>query len=685
MKRYFLKISICLITVLLLLDSQKTVAANWDSITPIPINSSHSSAKLIRYYSPIGFISTDSILKIAKQNKFSTPENGVFTKITRIEKPVWIFLKTPSYSAGMDQYLVIDNVNFNLINLYSYEKNHLTLVSKKGMALPYSDENLFPEQISFKVNSSTIYFLEATDFYNVNLPIFVRTNNINIQKTVIKNLFNAFYWGVITVIGLVVLFLFVQTKEVVYLYYGLFLFGTIFLNLLLDGYAFAYLWPNYPIINSYKYGLYGISVVSMPLFMYHFLDIHYHFPKLKFFFIILSALFIFIPLLNILEYQALCMLVLHVTAIIQIFIYIGLGFRLFSKGIKNAFYFIIAWSIYLISVLLAVLTASDIIPSTSFLINYIQIGTLIQISIFSYILLGKYKEIKQRHIETQRKLIDILKDRETDLTIQKDELEKLVFLRTQEIIHKNNELSTLNANLNGIVDQKTFELQNSLKEIVRTNDQLKQFNYITSHNLRGPVSSLQGLMNLYKIEHSEIDKEIYVSKMKIVIDRMDEILIDLNKILSYRSTYNLKEDIHFNGIINNNLTQLGIPSKTVALSIEPELKISGIKSYFESIFYNLLSNSHKYIDQSRTLHISIRIEKSSEKNYKIIFSDNGIGMDESKTAGKIFGFYMRFHAHVEGKGLGLYITKTQIEQMGGSIRVESKPGVGSTFIIELPL
>ena len=208
MKRYFLKISICLITVLLLLDSQKTVAANWDSITPIPINSSHSSAKLIRYYSPIGFISTDSILKIAKQNKFSTPENGVFTKITRIEKPVWIFLKTPSYSAGMDQYLVIDNVNFNLINLYSYEKNHLTLVSKKGMALPYSDENLFPEQISFKVNSSTIYFLEATDFYNVNLPIFVRTNNINIQKTVIKNLFNAFYWGVITVIGLVVLFLF---------------------------------------------------------------------------------------------------------------------------------------------------------------------------------------------------------------------------------------------------------------------------------------------------------------------------------------------------------------------------------------------------------------------------------------------------------------------------------------------
>lgn len=683
--RLFFKTLLCLISFTSFLTFETSLANNWDSIQAIPLNSNHSSGKLIRYYTPTTFISTDSILTTAKQNKFIIPKNDVFTKLTTIKQPVWIFLKTPSSLIITDQYLVIDNVNFNVIKLYKYEQNKLTLVSKKGMALPYSDENLFPEQLTFEVNPSTIYFIEASDFYNVNFPIFVRTNNINIQKTVIKNLFNAFYWGVIMLIGLVVLFLFIRTKEIVFLYYCLFLFGTIFLNLCLDGYAFAYIWPNHPMINDYKYGLYGLSVASMPLFMYYFLDIQHHFPRIKIFFIIISALFISIPLINLLGYQALCMLTLHLTAIIQIFLYLGLGFCLFSKGNKNALYFIIAWSLYLISILLAVLSASDIIPSTSYLNNYIQIGTLIQIAIFSYILSGKYKEIKQRNIEAQRKLIEVLKERETDLTIQKAELEKLVSLRTQEIIIKNNELSKINDHLNEIVNQKTFELQNSLEEIIRTNDQLKQFNYITSHNLRGPVSSLQGLLHLYDIEQTDSDKKIYVEKMKGVINRMDEILIDLNKILSNKIETNLKENITFEEIIQNNIKQLDISKHTVELTIDSNLKIVGIKSYYESIFYNLLSNSHKYANPNQELKINIAIDSLSEKTYSITFSDNGIGMNESKTAEKLFGFYMRFHNHVEGKGIGLYITKTQIEQLGGSIRAESKINVGTTFIIELPI
>jgi signal transduction histidine kinase len=685
MKNTFLRISLCIVLFFLFPSLHIVSASNWDSLLPIPLNSNVSSGKLIRYYSSAGVISTDSILTLAKQDAFAIPENDVCAIISNIEKPVWLYFKTPQKSEIGNQYLVIENANFHLINLYAFEDNTLKRISTKGMSLTYSSKNLFPEQVNFKVKPSTLYFIEAYDYYNATFPIYVRTNGVNIQKAVLKNLFNAFYWGVITVIGLIILFLFIQSKEIVFLYYALFLFGTIFLNLCLDGYAFAYFWPNHPAINSYKFALYALSALTMPLFVYHFLDVRNYLPKTKPLFLFILALFSLTCLLNISEYYTYSMYLLEITAFIQISIYIGIGFRLLSKGNKNALYFIIAWSVYLISVLLAVLSASDILPSTSYLNNYIQIGTLFQICIFSYILSGKYNEIKQLNTESQQKLIEVLRDRETALTNQKEELEHLVLLRTQEIFNKQDELHTLNGQLNEIVNQKTFELQHSLEEIVRANNQLKQFNYITSHNLRGPVASLKGLMNLYDIENTKVDKEMYISKMKIVIERMDEILSDLNKILSNKISHNLKEIISPEEIIDNNLIQFEINKNYVEVSIDPSLEISGIKSYYESIFYNLLSNSQKYAAPNRELKIAIQIQKISEAQFRITFTDNGIGMDATKTSDKLFGFYMRFHSHVEGKGLGLYITKTQIEQLGGTIRAESQLGVGTTFIIELPI
>ena len=111
----------------------------------------------------------------------------------------------------------------------------------------------------------------------------------------------------------------------------------------------------------------------------------------------------------------------------------------------------------------------------------------------------------------------------------------------------------------------------------------------------------------------------------------------------------------------------------------------GIKSFYESIFYNLISNALKYKKKEVQLKLTFNVQKSSEKNCTITITDNGIGMDLLKVGDKIFGFYKRFHPQIEGKGLGLFITKTQIELMGGTIRVESIPNIGSTFIIDLPI
>jgi|GEM_PF-2927089 len=659
--------------------------STWESIiTPMPTNNNKSGGKYIYTYTNDSPISSDSALKLAQRSKFKKINRDVYSTITTIKKPVWLYFKTDSFSSPEIHLLVIENCNFNLIALYKYEEGALKLLSIRGMGVTYQKENLFPEQTTFVVEPNTTYFIEAYDFYNTVFPIFIRTNTINTKKSVFKNFFNAFYWGVISVMATVALFFFIRSKERMFIYYSLFLFGTIILNLCLDGYLFAYLWPNYPEMNSYKVSIYSLSAVTTPLFVYHFLDIKSFYPNIKYVFIIIMGIFIAIPCMNSIGLYAEAMYMLQAAAFIQIIVYIMYGIVIWKKGSRNALYFILAWSAYLSSIICAVLSALNILPGTSFVNNYVQIGTLIQGIIFSFIMAGKYQEYKLTHIESQETIIKVLKEREHMLTSQNDTLEATVYVRTQELNRTNKELNKLNKGLNELVTQKTWELQKSIEEINNTNHQLEQFNFITSHNLRGPISTLKGLFELYYQEKNPSEQKIYIDKSFIVINRMDEILQDLNKILSYKNTEKIKELIDFDTIIANNLKQLDIKRNSVNIYINPSLEIFGIKSFYESIFYNIFSNAQKYRDKTRPLRIDIQINKVSDHLFTIHISDNGIGMDASKIGDKLFGFYKRFHLHVEGKGLGLYITKSQIEMLGGTIRAESTVDVGSTFIIEIP-
>lgn len=656
------------------------------SIAPMPVNSEYSACRNIKFFIAHTQISPDSALKIAKKNLYKSSKNDVFASVTNIHQPIWLYFKIGSFSVKDEHLLVLENCNFNLVSFYKYDiaKDHLTLIGSKGMGMPYQSDNLFPEQISFLIEENSIYFIEAYDFTNASFPLYVRTNTINAQKSVLLNFFNAFYWGVISVMAITALFFFIRSKERVFIYYSLFLFGTILLNLCLDGYLFAYAWPNNPEINAYKFAIYATSALSTPFFVYYYLDINTYFPNRKYLFTTLTISFLIVIILNIFRYYVAAMYFIQLIGFIQIIIFLVYGLKIWRKGNENALYFILAWSAYLLSILFAIFSAADIIPSTSFVNNYVQIGTLIQGAIFSFIIAGKYQEYKLKHIQSQEKFIEVLKEREYLLTNQNDTLEATVVQRTKELEQTNDELNNLNKNLNEVVALKTLELKKSIDEINDTNKQLEQFNFITSHNLRGPITTLKGLFELYYQEQNDDERQVYIDKGLIVVNRMDEILKDLNKILSYKSSERIKERIDFETIVSNNLRQLDIKRIKANLYVNPSLEILGIKSFYESIFYNLFSNAQKYKSPDRELRIDIQINKLTDNICSIKISDNGIGMDTSKIGDKLFGFYKRFHFHVEGKGLGLYITKSQVEMLGGTIRVESTLHEGTTFIIELP-
>jgi light-regulated signal transduction histidine kinase (bacteriophytochrome) len=110
--------------------------------------------------------------------------------------------------------------------------------------------------------------------------------------------------------------------------------------------------------------------------------------------------------------------------------------------------------------------------------------------------------------------------------------------------------------------------------------------------------------------------------------------------------------------------------------------IRTVKKYLDSILFHLINNAIKYRHPDRAPVIVVKTERN-DSEISIIVSDNGLGIDMHQFGGKIFSMYRRFHTHVEGKGIGLYLVKTQVEAIGGRIEVESVVEVGSTFKVYL--
>ncbi|MCZ2141734.1 MAG: HAMP domain-containing histidine kinase [Bacteroidia bacterium] len=122
---------------------------------------------------------------------------------------------------------------------------------------------------------------------------------------------------------------------------------------------------------------------------------------------------------------------------------------------------------------------------------------------------------------------------------------------------------------------------------------------------------------------------------------------------------------------------------TIEIDVKDAPEIYTIKTYLRSILENLITNSIKYAKQNENPHIIIKSCKK-DKNIILSFKDNGIGIDMEKHKNQIFGLYKRFDNTKEGKGLGLYMVKSQVERLGGKIEIKSEVGIGTEFILTFP-
>jgi PAS domain S-box-containing protein len=289
-------------------------------------------------------------------------------------------------------------------------------------------------------------------------------------------------------------------------------------------------------------------------------------------------------------------------------------------------------------------------------------------------LITNFKNFKESYLET--------------ICLKKNGEEFWISLTMLPVTNKDGEFTHWISIQRDITDEKNQEREKEqlIRELTKNNRDLKQFSYITSHNFRAPLSNLTGLIALLDdipIENEEL-KEI-LNGFKKSTSLLNETIEDLVKIVIIKDNPSIqKENVNISEVFENVFFQLNNQINTIKpnfkIEIDKEASLEINKAYLESIILNILTNAIKYRALGRVCRINIKVFEK-ENSLHLIIKDNGIGIDMQKNKEKIFGLYQRFHNYPDSKGLGLYLVKSQVEAMEGSIDVESEVNKGTEFRI----
>ncbi|MFN6946355.1 MAG: sensor histidine kinase [Cytophagaceae bacterium] len=237
-----------------------------------------------------------------------------------------------------------------------------------------------------------------------------------------------------------------------------------------------------------------------------------------------------------------------------------------------------------------------------------------------------------------------------------------------------------------IHSQKEFQEELKVKndDLVKTNNDLDNFVYTASHDLKAPISNLEGLIAALKEKNlAKVDSEdrMLFEMIETSIGKFSNTIKDLTEITKVQKDIGEeKETIKFEEILNEVMTDLKGMINESGADIHLDVKKKTLRfarKNLRSIIYNLLSNAIKYRSPDRKPLISIKTYEESGKVYLVV-EDNGLGLNLERD-NKLFSMFKRYHDHVEGSGIGLYIVKRIMDNNRGQIEVSSKRGEGTRF------
>jgi signal transduction histidine kinase len=265
------------------------------------------------------------------------------------------------------------------------------------------------------------------------------------------------------------------------------------------------------------------------------------------------------------------------------------------------------------------------------------------------------------------------------------------------IENQNLRLQNINRELDARVKEKTAELLKTNDELDRANkslsqvnDELDNFIYKTSHDIRGPLASLKGICSVALMDVKDPLALDYLSKLDVSSGRLNVILTRLLIVNQINNAIVGKESIDFNGIVEDVILlekKKGLPPKfEIRKDIQPNISFQSDKDLVRIILENLIDNAIKFYNDSERIqpfvHIKIGMQDTKEVVVQVI--DNGIGIAEAKPD-KIFQMFSRASERSGTGGIGLYLSKLATEKLGGQIQLRTNPEGYTEFFVSFPM
>lgn len=297
------------------------------------------------------------------------------------------------------------------------------------------------------------------------------------------------------------------------------------------------------------------------------------------------------------------------------------------------------------------------------------------------------KEIADQLTSDENDIIRTKQGITSEVSIPANGYQKTMLTNKFPLLDERNQVFAICCVATDFTEMKNAKTEQEIlsSQLQRKNQQLLNFAHITSHNLRSPVSNLNSLLWLYKESQTNEEKALLFEKFEIVIHNLSETLNELVDALKIQEDTDKKREVLlfedvFKKVKESMAGKILETEAVVSYNFSKAPTIDYPRLYLESILQNLLSNSLKYKSPHRTpvIHAETLFQDGI---LTLKFSDNGMGIDLKRHADKLFGLNKTFHKHAEAKGVGLFITKTQVEAMGGSITATSEVDKGSVFIV----
>ncbi|MFY7786301.1 MAG: 7TM diverse intracellular signaling domain-containing protein [Thermoflexibacteraceae bacterium] len=412
---------------------------------------------------------------------------------------IWIKIKCKN-NAKHERFL-LEIGNPLLDSIYFYEPDLLgqyTKLLKVGAKMPFTDRQYKTNLYLFNINFDTLhqektFYFRFKSEYPIELPIKIGTLKQYFEQNHKNDIGYGIYFGIMLIMIFYNFFLYLSSWDRTYLYYIIYILSLIVLHGNFKGYSFEFLWSQQPIINYYTPTIAAITTIFLLVFARSFLHTAENFRKINaglnvFILILFIAIF-----LNIIKIYPISALIAQLSGLLSAVYLLSIGIYCYLKGLKQARFYIIAWSIFLVCFITFILQVNAVLPSNAFTANAVLYGSAIEVALLALALADRINILKKEKEATQVQLLSSLQENDRIIREQNRILEERVTERTFQLQEANEELNqtveelnatneTLNrinmqvAEQNKEIEGKNVELNEVLQELNATNEELSSTN-----------------------------------------------------------------------------------------------------------------------------------------------------------------------------------------------------------------